>query len=788
MGTPAFDPDRCGIDPPDEIDNFDYLSSCSVVEAPEPIHDCPNLELNIPPAGPPGGPGPAGPAGIGIPGFGLTGPCPALDVDASATFLPTSAEGSVTATVTKVCEEPVTPAITSLVSNTGAWTVWPTLISPVAAVATDSEDTFIARVGREVTNQSIIFGLEPDFKPAYGTPGPAKADLTLVLKIVGSTGWQPVYVPLELLTDSPWEDWNDTAQISLSLSNTDDDGIILRVEVVGLTRAVEIQFPGTEGEFVGDTSVSAADVFSEVRIAYVKLTLDDCCAFNFNFDFAIPSGPQGPTGPTGPQGPSGGPQGPTGPQGPPGANGTIGVDGAQGPPGPQGAFGGPQGPTGPQGAPGAQGPQGPTGAAGLPGLPGLPGPPGPAGPTANSSRLVRLMAELNCNSTAPAALQIRVLGNWVDSGEAPITVESATGLVHGRTDQLGFATQDADSGAWVAQGFNGDTPLLLAKTLEDIDYNATGTVEIYDGVPGAETGTGITVEAFNPSADLFEDYFVRLAPVCNGFIAVHNWTKHQATAEENIAKGESGDVKIMRGEDEIATVEADTPFHDISEDDPVLVIWDNDHWLIAAAPSSTQWFRFRNNSGATIPARSMITLNNGAFGTTFLPTGGPSDSNLSRYFAITEEDVASNAIGRATFGPARVRASNFLGNIGESCGPAPGALTATPGNYGGEVVSQSANFEGSPHAFVICHPVNAILVRLPDGAQQPSYLDTVSQYAVLRVTPNNAPETMTPTGHEVQAYNRMGSVYTPHPLFVAHYIGTRWHLTAARCDTQIGQL
>jgi len=74
---------KCSLPSIPAIGGFDFISDCTVPDAPPPIYECPDLEFDLPFAGPPGPPGVPGPPGI--PGAGIPGPCPDFDITAKIT-------------------------------------------------------------------------------------------------------------------------------------------------------------------------------------------------------------------------------------------------------------------------------------------------------------------------------------------------------------------------------------------------------------------------------------------------------------------------------------------------------------------------------------------------------------------------------------------------------------------------------------------------------------------------------------------------------------------------------
>ena len=71
----VFANSTCGLPYVEAISNFDFVSSCTLPDPPPPIYDCPDVDINIPLVGLTG---PTGPQG-------LTGPCPTLNIQATAT-------------------------------------------------------------------------------------------------------------------------------------------------------------------------------------------------------------------------------------------------------------------------------------------------------------------------------------------------------------------------------------------------------------------------------------------------------------------------------------------------------------------------------------------------------------------------------------------------------------------------------------------------------------------------------------------------------------------------------
>lgn len=84
MGSVFNTNTKCSLPSIPAIGNFDFISDCTVPETPPPIYECPDLEFDLPFAGPAG---PVGPPGSpGIPGGpGIAGPCPDFDITANIT-------------------------------------------------------------------------------------------------------------------------------------------------------------------------------------------------------------------------------------------------------------------------------------------------------------------------------------------------------------------------------------------------------------------------------------------------------------------------------------------------------------------------------------------------------------------------------------------------------------------------------------------------------------------------------------------------------------------------------
>jgi hypothetical protein len=72
---------KCSLPSIPAIGGFDFISDCTVPDAPPPIYECPDMEFDLPFAGP------AGPAGVpgppGIPGPAGAGQCPEMSVSAT---------------------------------------------------------------------------------------------------------------------------------------------------------------------------------------------------------------------------------------------------------------------------------------------------------------------------------------------------------------------------------------------------------------------------------------------------------------------------------------------------------------------------------------------------------------------------------------------------------------------------------------------------------------------------------------------------------------------------------
>lgn len=87
MGSVFNTNTKCSLPSIPAIGNFDFISDCTVPETPPPIYECPDLEFDLPFAGPAGPVGPPGSPGIpGVPGVaGITGPCPDFDITANIT-------------------------------------------------------------------------------------------------------------------------------------------------------------------------------------------------------------------------------------------------------------------------------------------------------------------------------------------------------------------------------------------------------------------------------------------------------------------------------------------------------------------------------------------------------------------------------------------------------------------------------------------------------------------------------------------------------------------------------
>lgn len=84
MGSVFNTNTKCSLPSIPAIGNFDFISDCTVPETPPPIYECPDLEFDLPFAGPPGPAGIAGPPGppgvAGVAGIGL---CPEITISAT---------------------------------------------------------------------------------------------------------------------------------------------------------------------------------------------------------------------------------------------------------------------------------------------------------------------------------------------------------------------------------------------------------------------------------------------------------------------------------------------------------------------------------------------------------------------------------------------------------------------------------------------------------------------------------------------------------------------------------
>lgn len=144
-----------------------------------------------------------------------------------------------------------------------------------------------------------------------------------------------------------------------------------------------------------------------------------------------------------------GPAGPPGPAGPAGADGAVGPAGPAGPEGPQGATGA-TGPAGAQGVAGPEGPQGPVGPA---------GPQGPSGADGRAVAAVRAIAVQNYDVSAAddgavltfgaadgstvklpddatEPMRVGAIVHALQTGDGPVTIETATGVTLNRYEGL----------------------------------------------------------------------------------------------------------------------------------------------------------------------------------------------------------------------------------------------------------------------------------------------------------------------------------------------------------------
>lgn len=99
MGSVFNTNTKCSLPSIPAIGNFDFISDCTVPETPPPIYECPDLEFDLPFAGPAGPVGPPGSPGIpGVPG--IAGPCPDFDITANITQNNGVSEASIVVTKT----------------------------------------------------------------------------------------------------------------------------------------------------------------------------------------------------------------------------------------------------------------------------------------------------------------------------------------------------------------------------------------------------------------------------------------------------------------------------------------------------------------------------------------------------------------------------------------------------------------------------------------------------------------------------------------------------------------
>jgi hypothetical protein len=81
MGSVFNTNTKCSLPSIPAIGGFDFISDCTVPDAPPPIYECPDMEFDLPFAGP------AGPAGVpgppGAPGAAGAGQCPEMSVSAT---------------------------------------------------------------------------------------------------------------------------------------------------------------------------------------------------------------------------------------------------------------------------------------------------------------------------------------------------------------------------------------------------------------------------------------------------------------------------------------------------------------------------------------------------------------------------------------------------------------------------------------------------------------------------------------------------------------------------------
>ena len=107
----VFDTTKCGLPSVPAIGEFIFIADCTVPQAPPPIYDCPDLDLELPntgpigPGGPPGPPGPAGPAGPPGPSASIDMkqlmsdikkdmPCPDIDMKVEVSEVSEGSEGA----------------------------------------------------------------------------------------------------------------------------------------------------------------------------------------------------------------------------------------------------------------------------------------------------------------------------------------------------------------------------------------------------------------------------------------------------------------------------------------------------------------------------------------------------------------------------------------------------------------------------------------------------------------------------------------------------------------------
>ena len=145
----------CSLPFTEAIDDFNFISSCTLPDPPAPIYDCPDVDIQIPLIG---FTGPTGPQGI-------TGPCPALSI-VTTTTVTSGYKALVEATVQNTDGDCI-PSI-----QFDFQVPCPQMSVQVGAVSTTQSGTQASVVVTDVGSQSCNPIFNFDFSIPLGPQGP----------------------------------------------------------------------------------------------------------------------------------------------------------------------------------------------------------------------------------------------------------------------------------------------------------------------------------------------------------------------------------------------------------------------------------------------------------------------------------------------------------------------------------------------------------------------------------------------------------------------------------------